>query len=304
MPWTSPFSLPGYWFKGNLHCHTTQSDGLATPEESVRWYSERGYDFIAITDHWVLTHGCPEPAGAPGGSFITITGTELHGEGYHMLALGLSALPDDALADSPCEIAAAVRATGGIAFAAHPYWTGQSSADVAAMTDIAGVEVFNAVCEKMDGLGYARVHWDDLLSQGRRLTGLSVDDTHWRHGSHGTGYVMVRAAALTEAAILEAISAGHFYSSTGPTIQDLRVVSLPNGKPALKVCCSPCATVTFYAQGPKGRRYTAPAGEALHAAVMPLRKEQVFVRVECQDAAGCIAWSNAVMLEDLPEVSS
>lgn len=298
MSWTSPFSLPGSWYKGNLHCHTTQSDGLATPEESIRWYRERGYDFLAITDHWVLTCGCPQPDGA----FITLTGAELNGEGYHMVALGLSALPDEALADSPCEIAAAVRASGGIAFAAHPYWTGQSSADVAAMTDIAGVEVFNAVCEKMVGLGHARVHWDDLLSQGRRLTGLAVDDTHWKHGSHGTGYVMVRAAALTESAILEAITAGNFYSSTGPTIQDLRVVSLPDGRPALKVSCSPCATITFHAKGPAGRRFTAPAGETLESALLPLRKKQVFVRVECEDGAGRIAWSNAVMLDDLPEV--
>jgi len=302
MSWTSPFSLPGYWYKGNLHCHTTQSDGLATPEESVRWYQERGYDFIAITDHWVLTRGCPEPDGARDGAFVTITGAELHGKGYHLLALGLSALPDEALADSPCEIAAAVRASGGLAYAAHPYWTGQSSADVGAMTGIDGVEVFNAVCEKMDGLGHARVHWDDLLSQGRRLTGLSVDDTHWKHGSHGTGYVMVRAATLTEAAILEAIAAGHFYASTGPTIQDLRIVALPDGRRALKVCCSPCATITFYAKGPAGRRFMAPAGEALHSALLPLRSEQVFARVECQDHAGRIAWSNAVMLEDVPGI--
>ncbi len=155
----------------------------------------------------------------------------------------------------------------------------------------------------MDGLGHARVHWDDLLSQGRRLTGLSVDDTHWKHGSHGQGYVMVRAAALTEAAILEALAAGHFYSSTGPTIQDLRVVSLPDGGPALKVCCSPCTTVTFHTRGPLGRRFAAPAGEALQTAILPLRHEQVFMRVECQDQAGRIAWSNAVMIEDVPGVS-
>ena len=208
MTWTSPFSLPGYWFKGNLHCHTTQSDGLASPEEAVRWYYERGYDFLAITDHWVLTPGCPTPAGA---------GRRVHHHYRHRAprrglphaGAGVVGTPAESLADAPSEVAAVVRASGGLAFIAHPYWTGQSSAEVGAIAGIAGVEVFNAVCEKMDGLGYARVHWDDLLSQGRRLTGLSVDDTHWKHDSHGTGYVMVRAAALTEADILAAIAAGH-----------------------------------------------------------------------------------------------
>ena len=41
MSWTSPFSLPGHWYKGNLHTHTTQSDGDATPEQAVAWYGDR-----------------------------------------------------------------------------------------------------------------------------------------------------------------------------------------------------------------------------------------------------------------------
>lgn len=303
MSWTSPFSLPGCWFKGNLHTHTTQSDGLATPDEAIRWYRERGYDFIAITDHSVLTRGCPATDGAEGGAFITITGAELQGSNYHMLTLGLQALPDAALAESPAEVAAAVRASGGLAYAAHPYWTGQTSADVAAIPGLAGVEVFNSVCEKMDGLGHARVHWDELLGRGLRLTGLAVDDTHWKHGAQGQGFVMVRAVALTETAILRALAAGHFYASMGPTIQDLRVVALPDGRPALKVCCSPCASITFYTRGPLGHRFTAPAGETLPTAYLPLRRDQVFVRVECQDHAGRIAWSNAVMIEDVPGVN-
>jgi hypothetical protein len=298
MSWISPFSLPGCWYKGNLHTHTTQSDGLITPDEAIRWYRDRGYDFLAVTDHWVLTPGCL----GPDGSFLTITGAELHGSSYHLLALGLSSLPAEALAESPAEVVAAVRALGGLAYVAHPYWTRQSSADLAAIPGLDGVEVFNAVCEQMDGLGYAGVHWDDLLGQGRRLTGLAVDDAHWKHGSHDQGFVMVRAEALSEAAILQALAAGHFYASTGPVIQDLRVVTLPDGRPALKVCCSPCAAITFHTRGPLGHRFTAPAGGALQAALWPLRREQVFQRVECRDAEGRIAWSNAVMVEDVPGI--
>lgn len=36
---------------GNLHCHTTLSDGLATPEATAIHYRNAGYDFLAITDH-------------------------------------------------------------------------------------------------------------------------------------------------------------------------------------------------------------------------------------------------------------
>ena len=43
------------FFKGNLHCHTTNSDGKLTPEECKAFYREHGYDFLSITDHRKLS---------------------------------------------------------------------------------------------------------------------------------------------------------------------------------------------------------------------------------------------------------
>jgi predicted metal-dependent phosphoesterase TrpH len=37
--------------KGSLHIHTTCSDGELTPQEAADAYEERGFDFIAFTDH-------------------------------------------------------------------------------------------------------------------------------------------------------------------------------------------------------------------------------------------------------------
>src|SRR5229473_3164042 len=37
--------------KGNLHTHTTFSDGRLPADEVVARYRELGYDFLAITDH-------------------------------------------------------------------------------------------------------------------------------------------------------------------------------------------------------------------------------------------------------------
>lgn len=37
--------------RGNLHSHTTRSDGVLTPKEVARAYRELGYDFLAFTDH-------------------------------------------------------------------------------------------------------------------------------------------------------------------------------------------------------------------------------------------------------------
>lgn len=48
---------PGNWYKANLHCHTTLSDGAYTPEEIKRIYMEKGYSIVAFTDHeYIVTH--------------------------------------------------------------------------------------------------------------------------------------------------------------------------------------------------------------------------------------------------------
>ena len=39
------------WYKGNLHMHTTCSDGRVSPEQAEDMYEQAGYDFIALTDH-------------------------------------------------------------------------------------------------------------------------------------------------------------------------------------------------------------------------------------------------------------
>ena len=44
----------GSFYKANLHCHSTISDGKLTPEELKAAYKAQGYSIIAYTDHDVL----------------------------------------------------------------------------------------------------------------------------------------------------------------------------------------------------------------------------------------------------------
>lgn len=39
------------YLRGNLHAHTTFSDGVPAPQRLVEAYESLGYDFLAITDH-------------------------------------------------------------------------------------------------------------------------------------------------------------------------------------------------------------------------------------------------------------
>ena len=45
------------WWKGNLHTHTLWSDGNDFPEMVAAWYVEKGYNFLALSDHNVLSRG-------------------------------------------------------------------------------------------------------------------------------------------------------------------------------------------------------------------------------------------------------
>ena len=42
------------YYKANLHCHSTLSDGSCTPEELKEIYKKHGYSIIAYTDHDVF----------------------------------------------------------------------------------------------------------------------------------------------------------------------------------------------------------------------------------------------------------
>ena len=63
----------GRFYKANLHCHSTISDGKWTPEEIKENYKNHGYSIVAYTDHDVfVTHN--ELADE---SFLPLNGYEL-----------------------------------------------------------------------------------------------------------------------------------------------------------------------------------------------------------------------------------
>ena len=59
MPSTDPFGLPGRFWRGNLHTHTTASDGTLTASQVSAVYREAGYDFLALTDHFLEQYDFP-----------------------------------------------------------------------------------------------------------------------------------------------------------------------------------------------------------------------------------------------------
>jgi len=307
-----PFSLPGQWFKGNLHTHSTNSDGQLTPEEVVHWYRSRGYNFLALTEHRV-----PSEARSVAEDFLLISGIEMDGidpaKGiFHLVGLGFEGEPDlsvydgnpdwlDTILDMQ-ETIDSLRSAGAIVFLAHPYWSGEMSKDLLEVEGCIGLEVWNGACEVWDCKGLSAVHWDDLLAAGRRLWGLGADDCHWWPGRDdaGLGWVWVKAAELTQESILQALQRGHFYASSGPEIHDLRLEG-----DEITVRCSPVVAIDFVGIGPLCRRIVAPPGETITEATYKFGERYAgresflrYIRVACQDAQCRWAWSNPIYFDN------
>lgn len=46
-----------HWWKGNIHTHSLWSDGNDFPDMIADWYRQHGYNFLALSDHNVLSVG-------------------------------------------------------------------------------------------------------------------------------------------------------------------------------------------------------------------------------------------------------
>ena len=205
-----PFNAPGNWYKGNLHTHTTESDGRLAPAEVVRQYAQRGYQFLAITDHNKRTIVWPSDAAG----MLMIPGEELDfrcNGTFHVVAVGTrTALPftaEQRVSLKPAEAFAAIRAAGGEMILAHPYWSNEQTEHVLSCGEALGVEVYNHGCEMDNGNGFSISHWDDMLRAKFRTYAFATDDSH-HHGRDGEivadafgGWIMVKAPSLTQESV-------------------------------------------------------------------------------------------------------
>ena len=290
------YRLTGRWFKGALHLHTTASDGRFTLEETVALYGRADFDFICITDHNKVSR----IGGLHESGMLLLDGIELDAPIGNRRALHLVVVDarggEDALRGGIRRIAARQRHSGAIVIAAHPHWSGLSDHDLESR-DFDGIEVFNHNTQREVGKGLATPHWDLLLASGREVLGFAVDDCHGvsQFGDWCGGWVMVNARALTRRDIVAAMRRGNFYSSSGPEIRSLRL-----GRGKCELATSPAVAVRILGQNGFGRTHYAPDGKPRRRWSLPLPSKEAllrfyrYVRIEVEDAAGKVAWTNTL----------
>ena len=226
------------WYKGNIHTHTTKSDGDADPEVVVNWFMEHGYDFLVLSDHnhrTILEH---EVEGGP----LMIPGEEVSARiqtgsiPIHVNGIGITRVVEPFHGDEIVETIQgnvnAILDAGGIASINHPNY--QWAFDHTHVSQVDGaslIEVYNGspITNNEGGPGKftAEQIWDGVLTAGKPIFGVASDDSHhyfdFAHDmlNPGRGWVVVEAEELSVDAIVGGLAEGRFYSSTGVTLTEL-----------------------------------------------------------------------------------
>ena len=296
-----PFAKPGRFWKGNLHTHSTRSDGKKSPQEVCRLYAQAGYDFIALTDHFLEQYNFPITDTRPYRSeeFTTLLGAELHtgalenGSVWHIVAAGL---PTDfappAAAESGAQIAARAMQAGAFIGVAHPHWYTLTQADIHALGPAHAVEIYNGVAADANDRPESWHILDILLDSRRRYFAYAADDAHFTPNYHDfrRGWVQVKAETLEPEALLAALKTGAFYSSTGPQLYDISL--LPGRR--LTVHCSPAERIFMTGVGSASQRAW---GNGVTSAEFDLSDwSSHYCRVTVRDRRGGRAWSNPIWL--------
>ncbi len=221
------------WFRGELHTHTTFSDGWLDPEVLIEYARRAGAQFMGITDHntvgaWSALAAIPDINVLPALE-ITLPGghTNIYGLqrwiDWRVDYQGRTAL--DALNDA--------RAEGAVISINHPFAPGYSWRYDIPMSLVDCMEIVNypswwpaATEYNVMALGL----WTSMLNAGHRITAVGGSDVF--HLEPGAIYktsphpeailspaTWVYARNDSCLAIMEALRLGHAYVTMGPQLQ-------------------------------------------------------------------------------------
>ena len=320
------------WFKANLHCHTTNSDGAFSPAEIKKIYMEHGYSIVAYTDHEVIfdnSYLCDD-------KFIAITSTEYSiGEpsknGFRdMRVFHLNLLSKDMHAkfhpaanqsyfqeswkelygepiqcdgykrvysqESVQEVIDRANKAGFLVQFNHPNWSLNTRDDFINLKGLWALEIYNSIGDLETGAEYCPNYYNDMIRHGHRLFCTMNDDDHnvgkTFYDSFG-GFNMIGMESLTYDNVMKALEEGVFYCSMGPIIK-----SVAYDKEEMKVyveCSEACGILCTG----RNRRFLKVIGENLTQAEFQLDELDTQFRITVRDKDGKYANTHAYFLDEI-----
>ncbi len=303
------------WLRGNLHAHTTRSDGQTDPQDVIDDYARRGYDFLMLSDHDLWTSAA-DLAGLQDRGMVLIPGNEITAGGPHILHVNAGCR-----VDPHARRQEALNAIGAdpdsVAIVCHPNWlfscpvASPSRAPMHVHTTFdqlsewvgyTGLEIFNGVVARLDGNHCATDVWDLLLARGRRVWGFANDDSHRSGGSSAVthkvdhtplmrsdmalGWNVVHAGRSLPS-IMDALRLGRFYASTGVEISRIDVDGM-----TVRIETTNADRIVAYRE--TGRRFVQVDTSVLEVEVPP---DARYVRFEAFGRHESRAWTQPFFVE-------
>ncbi|MCC6246092.1 MAG: PHP domain-containing protein [Gemmatimonadaceae bacterium] len=295
------------WLKGNTHTHTTNSDGDTPPTTVAKWYKDHGYHFLVLTDHNVFTDPATL-ASLVDSSFALLPGEEVttsfERKAVHVNALGVTRvippLKDSTLLGTVQKTIDAIRTEGAVPHINHPnfLWSIDSATLFRVRNDKL-FEIFNGhpTVHNIGGGDWPGMEevWDGMLSGGKRIYGIAVDDAHHFQGEFapnranpGRGWVTVRAPQLNTASVMTALETGQFYASSGVSLTDVVVTTN-----TLTITIAPKGDFKFTTEfiGQDGK---VLAVDKSMTPAYRLKGTERYVRAKITDSGGGAAWVQPV----------
>ena len=211
------------WYKGELHCHSLESDGKYPVAEVVQAARDYGLDFLSLTEHFTHSQWW-KLSNLVNNSTALIRSLEVTSHHGHANLQGIHQWIDvyvDKQDWSMNQVADEVHKQGGLFCINHPF-----SGDLAWRAfdfDWSKVDLLE-IYHNLEGANnhFQPIFWDSLLNNGCRIIGVGGTDSHDPfRGTDKLGQVVtwIYADELSENGILEGLKRGRVYISRGPELR-------------------------------------------------------------------------------------
>ena len=328
----------GRFYKANLHCHTTFSDGECTPEEIKKIYKEHGYSIVAYTDHDILIahdelndegflalHGFETEttekkpfaeAKTCHLCYIALRRDQLIQPNWHRSAYLIGNAPEyrDWVRFDPSKpdfvreytpenvnrMIANARSEGFFITYNHPTWSLEDYRDYAAYEGMHAMEIVNYGACAGGFPDYNPRVYDDLLRAGRRIFCIAADDNHNGRPADDPQSDACGGFTVIRARSLdyEAVTDALVKGHFYASTGPL-IRALWIEDDRVHIRCSPAARIDYTTAIRHCGSVVADKGKTVREAAFAVRKNDVYFRITVTDRQGRHANTNAFFVDSL-----
>ncbi len=327
------------FYKANLHCHSTYSDGHLTPQELKEEYKKRGYSIIAFTDHEHLI----DNSHLNDDGFLAITSCELAIKQDASLStlkvfdmkvchLNFYAVDPQSTA-TPCyskkyakkyitneirdlikydtdsertysvadinNMIKAASENGFLVTYNHPSWSLENATRYLGYENLFAVEIYNTGCVK-SGIVDDESVFDDMLRAGKKIYCTACDDNHNKSELLSPESDSFGGWVCINADRLD-------YKEIMKALKNgdfyastgPQIMSLTADDNVIRIETSPCDKISIITDGRRAESVFSQPNSAITSAKFTLRESDKYFRIRVEDSKGKRAYTQAYYKKEL-----